>query len=252
MISARPQSSIEFCQSGFVDIHHHILWGVDDGPKTSEESAAMLELAYRDGTRHIVATSHFDLSGHCPDVTLLSSQVEKLNHLCMERFNGLTLSLGAEILFSEGIRRQLRAGAIPTLAGSDHVLVEFAPSIPCDMLEEAVRHLTSGGYVTVIAHVERYPDLMKDKDFTRLLREKYGARLQVNAETFLTRQPYHLRRFLKHAVKEGLIDFISSDAHNQTRRRTNLTICYAAIAREFNPDTAVRLFITNAAVILHS
>lgn len=252
MTQAAQPSSLPAAQNGFIDIHHHILWGVDDGPRSRQEATIMLALAFLDGTRHIVATPHFDPQVHCPDVGLLTAQVDELNRLCAERFPGLRISLGAEVMFGEGVSRRVHAGVIPTLAGGDHVLVEFAPAVPRDALVQAVRHLANGGYVTVIAHMERYPTLMRDPDFARYLKEKYGTRLQVNAVTFLTRRSFRFKRLLKRVMQEELIDFVASDAHDQTVRKTLMARCYEAISMQFDASAAKRLLITNAAPILRS
>ena len=233
--------------AGFIDIHHHILWGVDDGPRTQADSEAMLALAYAEGTRRIIATSHFDPLGTCPDVDKLMIKLDTLNALCVERFPGLSIALGAEILYNEGIRRKLRSGIIPALAGSDHVLVEFLPSVTAAEMEKAIRHLANGGFVTIVAHVERYGTIIKAPDTIRHLKGKYGARFQVNVETLLTWQGFTLRRYVKHAITEGLIDFIASDAHGVERRRSRLKDVEAFIRRRYGDEIARRLFYGNAA-----
>ena len=233
-------------KGGFVDIHHHILFGVDDGPKTRNDALAMLAAAFAEGTRHIIATSHFDPLGSCPDVGRLQSQLADLSSVCLEKFPGLSLSLGAEIFFGEGVRRRLRSGVIPTLAGSDHVLVEFVPAVAGDYLEKAVRHLANGGYVTILAHMERYPVLVKDPAFARYLKEKYGALLQVNAETFLLPQRLSVRRFLRRAVPDGLVDFVASDAHGTLKRKTRLLEAYGKLVGLHGETAAWSLFQGNA------
>jgi protein-tyrosine phosphatase len=176
----------------------------------------------------------------------LLSQLAELNALCHDKLPGLSISLGAEIFFGEGVRRRLRSGVIPTLAGSEHVLVEFAPTVSKDYLEKAVRHLANGGFVTILAHMERYPVLVKDPAFARYLKEKYGALLQVNAETFLLPQRLSVRRFLKHAVPDGLVDFVASDAHGSLRRKTRLLEAYGKLVGLHGETAAWSLFQGNA------
>lgn len=242
MTQAARNSLMPAPKGGFIDIHHHILFGVDDGPKTRSEALAMLALAWQEGTRRIIATSHFEALGSCPDVGRLRVQMADLNAICHEKFPGLTVSLGAEVFFGEGVRRRLRSGIIPTLAGSEHVLVEFVPSVARDYLEKAVRHLANGGFVTIIAHMERYPVLVKDPAFARYLKEKYGALLQVNAETFLLPQRLSVRRFLKRAVPDGLVDFVASDAHGTVKRKTRLLEVYGKLAALHGEAVAWSLF----------
>lgn len=236
-------------QGGFVDLHHHILYGVDDGPRSREESLAMLALAYQDGTCHIIATPHFDPLGECPDVSMLKEQLADLNAVCAERFPGLSVALGSEVFFAEGVRRRLRAGIIPTLSGSDHVLVEFLPGADRDTLEKAVRHLANGGFVTILAHVERYPAIVKDPVFIRRLKAKYGTLMQVNADTFLLPARLSVRRFLRYAVPEGLIDFVASDAHGTVWRKTRLQEAYRKLVALYGEPLAISLFQGRACAI---
>lgn len=229
--------------TGFIDIHHHIIYGVDDGPQTLEESRQMLALAYADGTRHIIATPHFDPTGYCPEINLLQERLAELKAVCADEYPDLQLHLGAEVLFGEGIRRRLRAGVIPTLAGSNYVLLEFAPDVSKDALERrAVRHLANGGYATILAHSERYPAITGDLQFTKYLQEKYGTLIQVNADTFVSRQRFHVRRFLKKAMQQGIVDLVASDAHNTRGRRTRLQDAYAVISADYDRRFTQDLF----------
>ena len=228
--------------TGFIDIHHHIIYGVDDGPQTPEESRQMLALAYADGTRHIIATPHFDPTGYCPEINLLQERLAELKAVCADEYPDLQLHLGAEVLFGEGIRRRLRAGIIPTLAGSNYVLLEFAPGVSKDALERAVRHLANGGYAAVLAHSERYPAITGDLQFTKYLQEKYGVLIQVNADTFVSRQQFHVKRFFKKAMQQGIIDLVASDAHNTRGRRTRLRDAHAVISANYNHQFTQSLF----------
>jgi protein-tyrosine phosphatase len=228
--------------TGFIDIHHHIIYGVDDGPQTPEESRQMLALAYADGTRHIIATPHFDPTGYCPEINLLQERLAELKAVCADEYPDLQLHLGAEVLFGEGIRRRLRAGIIPTLAGSNYVLLEFAPGVSKDALERAVRHLANGGYAAVLAHSERYPAITGDLQFTKYLQEKYGVLIQVNADTFVSRQRFHVRRFLKKAMHQGIIDLVASDAHSTKNRRTMMKNAYVSLAEKYDKNQVNHLF----------
>lgn len=237
-------------ETGFIDIHHHIIYGVDDGPQTLEESRQMLALAYSDGTRHIIATPHFDPVGKCPDVALLEERLAELNAICAADFPGLAVHLGAEVLFGEGIRRKLQAGIIPTLAGSNYALVEFVPSFSKNDIEKAVCHLANGGYVAVLAHSERYPAITRNLQFAKYLRKKYGVLIQVNADAFLFQQPFHVRRFLKKAINSGIIDLVASDAHNTQERRTRLRDAYKIIADSFGHELGQKLFTKHVGMFI--
>ena len=202
----------------------------------------MLKLAYNDGTRHIIATPHFDPVGHCPNVAELKNKLDELNGICDQDFPGLRISLGAEVLFGEGLRRKLRSGAIPTMNGSQYVLVEFLPSVSRDVLEKAVGHLANGGFVSIIAHAERYTALMKDLPWTAYLREKYGALVQVNAAALLRHRHFFAFRHIKNALVQGLVDFVASDAHDIECRKTRMMACYQLVCSRYGIRHAERMF----------
>ena len=139
---------------GWVDIHTHILPGVDDGAGDWEETITLLKMAYEQGTRHLIATPHFSRR----------QEVGRLKELCrrLEREAGSIssdyhVSLGQEIMYFESILEYLGEGKALTLAGSRYVLVEFAPGDSFGRISRAVRQLVQASYFPVIAHVERYP-----------------------------------------------------------------------------------------------
>ena len=219
---------------GYVDIHHHIFYGVDDGPRSLEESRAMLHIAYQEGTRYIIGTPHFDPMGHCPNLNLLYRELEELQNYCDVMLPGMELFLGSEILYRDNAYKHLVAGEIPTLASSNYVLVEFFLDTKKDRIEDAIRKLASYGYRTVIAHTERFKDLATDREYIQYLKQKYQTLIQVNAEVFVDRQPFYVRRFIRHGMNEGLIDFVASDAHGIKWRRNKLSEALAKVEEKYH------------------
>lgn len=234
----------------FVDIHHHLLYGMDDdGPKTKEDMRAMIHQAVSDNISTLIATPHVSPGLRYFDQAVFHARLQEANGYCLEQALPLKILPGAELFYTSYTCELLRQGQVPTLAGTDHVLVEFLPSVAAVTLEEAIRHLANAGYITIVAHVERYGAIIKAPDTMRHLKGRYGARFQMNAETVIGRQGFWLRRYLKHAVDTGLIDFIASDAHGVERRRPRMKEGAAFIADRLSPEAAQRLFHANAAEI---
>ena len=158
-----------------IDIHAHILPGVDDGAADWAEAEAMLQEAERQGIRCIIATPHYR-PGQNRDV--LAGMAEKLTQMARKIRPDMLVCLGQEVLYFEGLEKALRKGEVLPLAGSRYVLVEFAPSDPWRKLERAVRQLIQAGYIPVIAHWERYGCLYEQGRLEELIRT--GALIQMN------------------------------------------------------------------------
>ena len=146
---------------GFIDIHHHLLHGVDDGSQSLNMSLRMAKRAYEAGTRVIVATPHVTPGVERIPEETFQQRLEELRAACAKERMELRILLGAEILYTDMTCRLLAEGRVPTLAGTEYVLVEFMPGVRYDALNKTLRvsrrnaaHFrsflcTQGGYGTV-------------------------------------------------------------------------------------------------------
>jgi protein-tyrosine phosphatase len=235
----------------FVDIHHHLLSGLDDdGPKTGEDMRAMIHQAVSSNISTLIATPHVSPGLKHFNYELYLERLREAITYCTQ--NGLPLVIlpGAELLYTDLTCELLKRKQVPALADTNHVLVEFLPDTAAIKVEDAVRHLAGDGFVTIVAHVEHCRTVIKAPDFMRHLKDKYGTCFQVNAESLIEIQGLYLRRFLKHAVPDGLIDFIASDAHVAEKRRNSLRECYMLISKLYGEMLAQRLLNSNAFIAL--
>lgn len=232
-----------------VDIHHHLLYGVDDGARTAQDMHRMLVKAQAQGVTHIIATPHaFHGEKEFP-MERCRRHLAMAQEICQENGISIDIHQGAEIFYSESALRLLNEGQIPTLAGSDYVLVEFAPDVKFDVLCHAARQLGSVGYQPVFAHVERYRCLRKIKHLERL-HEEYQVLCQINAQTVLCKRGFFEERWLRSAIESGLIDIAASDAHNVDGRSCRLGECYRELQECFGVETAKRLCVETPGSIL--
>ena len=161
--------------TGIIDVHTHILPGIDDGARDWDESRRMLETAYSQGIRHIVATPHYSRRGLRPEIYELSARLtEEAKKIAPDFKTGL----GQETYYHEGLVENLKQGQALTLEGTRCVLVEFDPQEAYHSLYQAVRKMTMARYIPVIAHVERYFCLREGKNLEELV--QCGCRLQMN------------------------------------------------------------------------
>ena len=219
---------------GFVDIHCHLVYGIDDGPKTFEESVAMLKAAYNSGTRTIIATPHV-IPGHREFQQLKYGQrVSELRDYCSAQSLDLRILTGAEVFYTDMTPRFLSENRIPTLGGSDYVLVEFHPSVKYDDICKAVMKILRAGYHPVLAHVERYANLFKSPKRMEELRKRYKVVMQMNCATVLGGKGWLRDRQAWKALDGKWIDIIASDAHNTSSRPPKLLAAYEFLEEEYD------------------
>jgi protein-tyrosine phosphatase len=224
----------------FVDIHCHVLAGLDDGPATLEEAVAMCGLAWEHGTRTIVATAH--VSESWPEVTparireacqLLSRELKQL---------GLPISVypGAEVTIFPGIIEAWKNGQLMGVADRNQYLLMEPPLGSYFDLRGLVQQLVGLGVKPILAHVERYPELLHNsfaaEELTRL-----GCLLQINASGIVSPATRADARALKRWVRDGMVHLVASDGHSATCRLPQMDDAYRQLAAWDSSDTADRL-----------
>lgn len=188
-----------------VDIHTHLLFGVDDGPKTLEESIKMIEDAIKVGFDEFYLTSHYNKGRFCNENYDKNYEILKVK--CEELRFKIKLYKGNEIYLDENIDTVLKEKNFNVL-WENYILVEFSPMTSVPVGENLIKKVLKAGFIPIIAHVERYTSF-KGSDLMRL--KKLGAKLQVN---IVGDKPKHIVKL----QKEGFIDFLGSDAHRVEKR----------------------------------
>ncbi|MCE5343001.1 MAG: hypothetical protein LLF96_05340 [Eubacteriales bacterium] len=211
--------------NALIDIHHHLLYGMDDGPEKKEGMEQMLEAAYRQGVHAIIATPHL-MPGIVPfSLDTLYRRVEEAQDICSVAGYDLHIFPGAEMMYTYQAERYLAQQRVPTLAGSSKILMEFSLDIRFEEMITAVQSVLRSGYFPILAHIERYPCLMRGRNAERL-KENYDVLYQVNGEFVLKGEGFFPKRAIKRLLLDGKIDFIASDAHDVDRRPCQLEEAY--------------------------
>lgn len=208
------------------DIHQHLLWGIDDGAASREIMYSMLREAQRQGIKTIVATSHARPGLQPFDMGLYTERLTEAQCFCKTEDLGICVLPGAEIAWTHQTPLALRQGRIPTMGGTDYVLLELWRNISWQAAQDAVKQLTRAGYCPVLAHPERYLAFIRSPKKTLQFRNETGALLQLNADTVLSPRNYWERRFTEYLLKEGAVDAIASDAHDCINRPVNMEAAY--------------------------
>ncbi len=226
---------------GFVDIHQHLVWGVDDGAKTFEDSIALLKRSAEQGVRIIIATPHV-LSGIEPfPYDKFCEHFLELKRICTEENIPIKLLPGAEVFYTEHTLNMLLDKRIPTLNGTRFILIEFNEDVSWRNIEKAVRDLFNNGYRPIVAHIERYSSMFSHRKQAELLREETGVKYQVNCGSIIESKSFWQKRFLEHMLKNRLIDAVATDAHNMERRPPNMLRAYKILKEKYGSEYAYKL-----------
>lgn len=224
-----------------VDLHCHILFGLDDGAKTIEDSLAMAEDAIADGITHVVATPHAS-STYAFDY----ARVRETRDALAEKLDGrLTLATGCDFHLSpENLRSIRRNVAQYCVNQKDYLLVEFNEfSIPPSM-DQTLHELQLAGLRPIVTHPERNGILRTQPE--RLLKwVQLGCYVQVTAGSLTGVFGPGAQEDAWTWIAQGLVHFISSDAHNTARRPLKLQFAFDAVANRFGKDKAQALLLDN-------
>lgn len=200
-----------------IDLHCHVIPGVDDGPATLEDSVRLARVAAAEGTRVLVATSH--VSHRYPNTSeRIRDGVERVNGALREEEIAVEVVPGAEValdilgrLDREELGRLALGGAGPSL------LLEAPLGAVGGELEDAVRELQRAGFGVVLAHPERCPSFHRDSDRLRAL-VATGVLCSLTASSFTGRFGRPVEALSRRLLADGLVHNVASDAHGPESR----------------------------------
>lgn len=225
----------------FTDIHHHILYGMDDGASSPKMMHAMLRKAAEDNINRIVATAHVTPGVRRFDREQYRRALDEARAFCESAGLDIELYEGAEILYSTHTCDFLSEGRVPTMAGTDHVLVEFSPDVRYDYLHDALESLLHHGFLPIVAHVERYACLTHHPSRAEKLKEELDVYYQVNCSTILTNKGMGNQKFVEKLLDWDLVDALGTDAHSPTVRSVHMHEAWRKLKKEFGSSYANEL-----------
>lgn len=230
------------------DVHCHILPGVDDGAKDAMETRSMLEMAWNEGIRTIFATSHYDSEMGTGIWKKRKEALEQTRQMAAEISPELKIASGAEIFFSEKAVEELEKGRIWTMNQSRYVLVEFFPGEEFFYIQRGLQTLQYKGFWPILAHVERYEELMEKERVRELA--FMGVFLQANASSVIGRNGRRVKKHLRCLLQERLIHFVGTDAHGSRHRRPLMAECAAYIEKKTDREYCRKICRENAGKII--
>lgn len=226
-----------------IDIHCHILPGIDDGPEKIEESIEMARIALHDGITKIVATPHIKEILH-PHSTIQKA-VEVLN----SRMAGLDIPV--EILKGADVSAMLDTSLMEgyTINNTSYILIEFPHTYLPGNTKEILFRMMMRGYRPIITHPERNLSILADPRFLFALLDT-GLLVQITAGSLTGSFGIDIQECALYLLKKGVVSFIASDAHSSLERRPILSGGLKVAEKIIGKERAFRLVSLNPGMVL--
>lgn len=230
-----------------IDLHCHILPGLDDGSGSFEESLAMAAMAASHGIRRIAATPHC-VTGGARDVL---QSVEMLQELLIDEGIPVQLHPGMEIFGTFDTAWLLREGKLLTLNGSRYPLIEFAFHTDGEEETEILRDVIRAGYRPLVAHPERYDYISYNPELVNRWK-KMGCLFQVNRGSLLGRFGEDAQQMGMELVHRGFAAVVATDAHSPEMRTPRMRDVQRLLTRSISAYAAETLLHTNPGYIINN
>lgn len=227
-----------------IDIHHHLLWSLDDGASTLETSVAMAKAAAEDGISHIVCSPHAN-STYTYDPFVISEKITELQRLLDRDAIPVKLGRGCDFHMSyENIQEAKLDPGKFSINGLGYLLVEIPDYGLSRGLTEVFYQLQLAGLTPILTHPERNPTLQNDQprlvDWLR-----GGVLIQVTAGSVVGRMGRHAERMAHDLLSNRWVHFLATDAHNVTSRPPKMREAFEVVAKKYGPDYAHLLCVSN-------
>ncbi|MFH0902937.1 MAG: CpsB/CapC family capsule biosynthesis tyrosine phosphatase [Pseudomonadota bacterium] len=231
---------------GFLDIHSHVLPGVDDGPPCLEVALGLLEGLTRAGFERVFATPHQKKNQFLPSAVEIEQAHRQLDAAAAVADHRVELGLGAENYWDDLFFERVLEGTIPCYSGSRAFLYELPGTIP-SRLEESLFRIATRGLLPVMAHPERNSYLCGDP--ARLERVSRVSALVVDLGAVGGDQGWRTGRIARRLLAERIAHAAASDIHAPTDLRS-IGAGIAWIGKKLGPAATTRLLIENPRCIL--
>ncbi len=234
-----------------IDIHSHLLFGVDDGSRTLEESVHVIKKLSEVGYTDIILTPHY-----INDSTYVSTREENLDVLKRLKVGlirnnvNVNLYLGNEIYIDSEIANLLKNNIISSLNDTKYLLIELPMSGESEIYYDIFLDLINMGYKVILAHPERYISFQKDFNKIYELKE-LGVLLQSNVGSVLGDYGRGAKKTIKRLLKENLITFMGTDIHHNKEEYTFVLKAKKKMGKYLTQKQINNIFENNAKVLLN-
>ena len=232
-----------------MDLHSHILPGVDDGVATLDEALEMAQMAVDCGVFHMVATPHYNYYGHTTTEQIHTAFALLQDAMEYEQIP-LQLYLGMENIATEHLPEHLRQGSALTYPNSPWFLVEFLPEQSPEQVNAILNRCVQAGFLPVVAHAERYPAVLDDPRIVKEWIDK-GWGIQVNRDSLLGWFGQQCMDCAVFMMEQGWVSCIASDAHGIDCRNTDWEEAWEVLEQRYSHGLLKQCLETNPKKILN-
>lgn len=232
-------------------MHNHILYGIDDGAKTIEETIQMLKLAANTNIEQIIVTPHFKENIFHNQKDIIETKVSELKQILIDNNLSIKIHPGSEIFLSKNTLNLLNNQKLQTLNNSNYVLVEthIVSDYQLINVQEELYNLKIDGHQVILAHPERYENTHDNPNFVYDLVSD-GFYMQINVNSLKENHPYH--KVVRKLLDNNLVHFIASDSHDLNNRPPLLDKGYQFIKKNYGLDYANDLFYNNPLSVINN
>ena len=232
-----------------IDIHSHLLYGVDDGAKTIEDSLQLAKELEKLGFTAVCATSHYLKQGYGEDQEVYQNHLKELRSK-MEKL-GLALKIyeGNEVYISEEMAEQIKKKKVNTLNHTRYLLMELPMNFPKENAEDILYALKEAGIIPIIAHPERYRYVQQDPNVV-LDWIQLGALLQLNYGSLIGKHGKEALKTAKTLVKHHMIQFVATDSHTDLELYQEVKKAKKVLKKLIDKEMLEELTLKNQEAIL--
>ena len=233
-----------------VDLHHHLLPGLDDGPADLETSLAMARMAAADGLTHVICTPHAS-SRYAFSPELVAEKLSILRAALAAESIPLTLASGCDFhLGYDNIKDAIAHPRKYSLNATDYLLIELPDHGLSTSLEEIFYQLRLAGLTLILTHPERNPTLQRDHArLAAWLRE--GMLVQITTSSLLGNMGKTAEKMSHTLLANRLVHFLATDAHNLTSRQPRMAEARDIVAKQYGESYANRLCTENPTAVFN-
>lgn len=225
------------------DLHTHVMYGIDDGSRTLEESMTMLEKLSNEGVTDVMITPHYiENSKYNCNNKNKKQLFTKIKQEAKKRGININIYLGNEIMVNNNIMNLFNT-EIATLNASKYLLIELPMEKEFDDLDLVIKELTNNGVIPIIAHPERYSYV---KDNYKWLEEylKMGVLFQSNYESLFGKYGKEAKKTIKKLLKHNMVHFLASDIHHESSK-CNLKKLHKKLKRIIKSEDNINDLLNN-------
>jgi protein-tyrosine phosphatase len=230
-----------------IDIHTHILPGIDDGAKDLTESLALLKLAENDGITHMVATPHIHMGRFNNAANQIQNDLQRLKLEAHKEGINVKLAAAAEVRLDVELMAMVMANKLPfigKIADKNVLLLELPHSHMPQGYDKFIQWLAKQNIRVIIPHPERNRDIQSNLYYIQHLKQ-LGCDFQLTASSIEGEWGESAQAIALQMLKDGLVNYVASDAHSVKRRPPILSQAKNTVAQLIGEEQATALFVTN-------